>query len=248
METMNEACPILEMKELTKIYDGGKVGCADITLDIAPGEIVAFIGANGAGKTTTLKAIAGVHKITSGDAFIMGHSITTETIAAKMEMAYLPDNPTLFEDLTASAYLEFISHVYDVPFAVFKEKTEHYASLFHLSDHLGEVLKTFSHGMKQKVALIGALIHSPRLLLLDEPFVGLDPEATHEVKEELATLCAAGSAVFYSTHVLDVAEKLAHRVAIIRDGRIIKSGTMEEIKGDESLEDAFLELNDEKRA
>lgn len=239
---METVTPILHIDHLSKCYDKQNWGCQDVTLDCESGKIYAFIGANGAGKTTTLKCCSGIHKPTMGDCIINGHSITKDTINAKMDLAYVADDPVLYESLPAIDFLSFIAGCYKIPSDLFKERVDYYADLFKLKDVLTQPSRTYSHGMKQKLALTAALIHEPKLLLLDEPFVGLDPEASHLVKEEMRKVCERGGCVLYSTHVLDVAEKIADEVIIIKDGKIISTGTMEAVKGNQSLEEVFLEL------
>jgi ABC-2 type transport system ATP-binding protein len=233
---------MLEIKNLSKTYSGGKLAVDDISLTIEDGEIFAFIGHNGAGKTTTLKSVVGILEFEKGDIFLNGKSIKKQPIECKQEMAYIPDNPDLYEQLTALQYLNFICDVYRVSSEVRNESISKYAEMFEIKKNLGDPISSYSHGMKQKLALISALVRKPKLLVLDEPFVGLDPKAAFQVKELMKELCASGSSVFFSTHVLEVAEKLCHRVAIIQKGKIVAYGKMEDVKGDKSLEDVFLEL------
>ncbi len=233
---------MLEIKNLSKTYSGGKLAVDDISLTIEDGEIFAFIGHNGAGKTTTLKSVVGILEFEKGDIFLNGKSIKKQPIECKQEMAYIPDNPDLYEQLTALQYLNFICDVYRVSSEVRNESISKYAEMFEIKKNLGDLISSYSHGMKQKLALISALVRKPKLLVLDEPFVGLDPKAAFQVKELMKELCASGSSVFFSTHVLEVAEKLCHRVAIIQKGKIVAYGKMEDVKGDKSLEDVFLEL------
>ena len=216
----------------------------DLSLHIAPGEIYGFIGHNGAGKTTTLKSIVGILQFDSGEITIDGHSIQTEPLACKKTLAYIPDNPDLYEYMTGIQYLSFIADVFGVNAQDRQSRTEKYAGLFELTDDLGQPIASYSHGMKQKLAIIAAWIHSPRLIIMDEPFVGLDPKASHLLKGMMREICDAGGAIFFSTHVLEVAEKLCDKVAIIKGGKLIRSGTMEEVKGDDSLEEVFLELEE----
>ena len=236
---------MLKIEHFSKTYPGGKRAVDDLSLNVAPGEIFGFIGHNGAGKTTTLRAVAGVMDFTEGTIVIDGHDIRRQSIAAKAVTAFLPDNPDLYDFLTGIQYLNFIADLYELPGGVRQERIAKYADAFQLTGSLGSAVGGYSHGMKQKLALISALMRKPRLLILDEPFVGLDPAASHLLKGYLAELCAAGGAVFFSTHVLEVAEKLCDKVSIIKGGRLIRSGTMEEVKGDDSLEEVFLELEDE---
>lgn len=234
---------MLKIEHLTKNY-GGENGVNDLSLHIAPGEIYGFIGHNGAGKTTTLKSVAGILDFQSGTVLIDGISIKDDPIKAKQIMAYIPDNPDIYEYMTGIRYLNFIADIYGVG-AERGERIKRYAEAFEIDKNLGDAVSSYSHGMKQKLAIISALIHEPKLILMDEPFVGLDPKATHIFKEIMREMCDSGSAIFFSTHVLEVAEKLCDKVAIIKQSRLIKSGTMEEVKGDESLESVFLELEDE---
>lgn len=235
---------MLKIEHLTKIYPGGKVAADDIVLHIKPGEIFGFIGHNGAGKTTTIKCAVGIMKFESGEIFIDGKSIKKDPIACKKEIAYIPDNPDLYEQLTGLQYLNFIADIYKIQKAERKVEIEKYANLFNIIDNLGDIIQTYSHGMKQKLALISALIRKPKLLILDEPFVGLDPKAAYTIKEIMRQMCDNGSSIFFSTHVLEVAEKLCDRVAIIKNGKIVAMGSMDVIKGDKTLEDVFLELID----
>lgn len=235
---------MLKIEHLTKIYPGGKVAADDIVLHIEPGEIFGFIGHNGAGKTTTIKCAVGIMKFESGEIFIDGKSIKKDPIACKKETAYIPDNPDLYEQLTGLQYLNFIADIYKIQKAERKVEIEKYANLFNIIDNLGDIIQTYSHGMKQKLALISALIRKPKLLILDEPFVGLDPKAAYTIKEIMRQMCDNGSSIFFSTHVLEVAEKLCDRVAIIKNGKIVAMGSMDVIKGDKTLEDVFLELID----
>ncbi|MGD9605668.1 MAG: ABC transporter ATP-binding protein [Bacilli bacterium] len=233
---------MLEIKNLSKTYSGGKLAVDDITLSIGDGEIFAFIGHNGAGKTTTLKCVVGILDFEKGDIFLNGKSIKKQPIACKQEIAYIPDNPDLYEQLTAIQYLNFICDIYRISSEDRNDKISKFAEMFEIKKNLGDLISSYSHGMKQKLALISALVRKPKLLVLDEPFVGLDPKAAFQVKELMKELCAEGSSVFFSTHVLEVAEKLCHRVAIIQKGKIVAYGTMDEVKGNKSLEDVFLEL------
>ena len=234
---------MLNISHLTKCY-GDKKAVDDLSLHIAPGEIYGFIGHNGAGKTTTLISIVGILQFDSGEITIDGHSIQTEPLACKKALAYIPDNPDLYEYMTGIQYLSFIADVFGVNAQDRQSRTEKYAGLFELTDDLGQPIASYSHGMKQKLAIIAAWIHSPRLIIMDEPFVGLDPKASHLLKGMMREICDAGGAIFFSTHVLEVAEKLCDKVAIIKGGKLIRSGTMEEVKGDDSLEEVFLELEE----
>jgi len=235
---------MLRITHFTKTY-GDKIAVNDLSLHIAPGEICGFIGHNGAGKTTTLKSCCGILPFDSGDIFVNGKSIRTDPIACKQVMAYVPDNPDLYEFLTGIQYLNFVADVYGVSRDDRNARIRQYGELLGMTDDLTLRISDCSHGMKQKIALIGALIHRPRLILMDEPFVGLDPIASHQLKNVMAQHCSQGGAIFFSTHVLEVAEKLCDKVAIIKGGKLIRSGTMEEVKGDDSLETVFLELEGE---
>ena len=235
---------MLKIEHLTKQY-GDKKAVDDLSLEIKPGEIYGFIGHNGAGKTTTLKSAVGILQFDEGTILINGHSITEDPLACKKDLAYIPDNPDLYEFMSGIKFLNFIADVFGVSAEERQEKIRKYADLLELTDHLAEPIASYSHGMKQKLAVIAAWIHSPKLILMDEPFVGLDPKASHTLKEMMRELCDQGGAIFFSTHVLEVAEKLCDKVAIIKNGRLIKAGTMEEVKGDDSLEEVFLELEAE---
>lgn len=234
---------MLKIEHYTKIY-GSKVAVDDLSLHIAPGEIYGFIGHNGAGKTTTLKACAGILQFEQGEILIDGISIKRDPLSCKQKMAYVPDNPDLYEFMTGWKYLNFVADVYGVSLSDRKERLARYTEMFSLSAALNQPVSSYSHGMKQKLALIAALIHAPKLILLDEPFVGLDPLASHQLKQLMRQHCEAGGSIFFSTHVLEVAEKLCDKVAIIRGGKLVVSGTMEEVKGTGSLEDVFLELEE----
>ena len=234
---------MLNIQHFTKTY-GEKRAVDDLCLHIAPGEIYGFIGHNGAGKTTTLKAAVGILQFDAGEITIGGHSIQTEPLACKQLLAYIPDNPDLYDFMSGIQYLNFIADVFGIPAAERWARIEPYADAFELTGDLGQPISAYSHGMKQKLAIIAAWIHDPKLIIMDEPFVGLDPKAAHLLKGMMRELCDVGGAIFFSTHVLEVAEKLCDKVAIIKGGRLIRSGTMEEVKGDDSLEDVFLELED----
>lgn len=216
-----------------------------MSLHIAPGEIYGFIGHNGAGKTTTLKSVTGILQFDSGEITIGGRSIRQDPIGCKAQMAYIPDNPDLYEFMTGIKYLNFIADIFGIPSDVRQERIRKYADLFELTDDLAEPIAAYSHGMKQKLAIISAWLHAPKLVIMDEPFVGLDPKASHILKGMMRELCDQGGAIFFSTHVLEVAEKLCDKVAIIKGGKLIRFGTMEEVRGDDSLEEVFLELEDE---
>ena len=234
---------MLRIEHLTKQY-GSKKAVDDLSLHIAPGEIYGFIGHNGAGKTTTLRSVSGIQQFDAGEIFIDGISLKENPLECKRRMAYVPDNPDLFEYMSGIKYLNFIADVFGVSAADRKSRIQELAERFQLAEDLGQPISAYSHGMKQKLALIGALIHEPRLILMDEPFVGLDPKAAHLLKGMMREHCDRGGAIFFSTHVLEVAEKLCDKVAIIKEGRLIRFGTMEEVKGDDSLEEVFLELEE----
>ena len=237
---------MLEIRHYSKSYGEGKKAVDDISLTVESGDIYGFIGHNGAGKSTTIRAVVGVLDFTEGEILIDGHSVRDEEMECKRITAYIPDNPDLYENLTGIQYLNFIADVFDIGVTEREADIKRYADLFEITDSLGDLISSYSHGMKQKVAIISALIHHPKLLVLDEPFVGLDPKATFTLKEIMHEMCAQGTAIFFSTHVLDVAEKLCNKVAIIKHGRIIASGTMEELTEGHSLEEAFLETDNEK--
>ncbi len=232
---------MLKIEHLTKIY-GSKKAVDNLSLHIAPGEIYGFIGHNGAGKTTTLKSVVGILQFEQGEIYINGKSIRQNPLACKRELAYIPDNPDLYEYMTGLKYLNFIADVFGIDFALRQQRIAYYANLFELTNDLAQPIAAYSHGMKQKLAIIAAWLHEPRLIIMDEPFVGLDPKAAHLLKGLMREVCNNGGAIFFSTHVLEVAEKLCDKVAIIKNGRLIRSGTMEEVKGDDSLEQVFLEL------
>ena len=236
---------MLYIEHLTKTF-GEKKAVDDLTLHIAPGEIYGFIGHNGAGKTTTLKSVVGIQQFDAGEIRIGGHSIQTEPLACKRMLAYIPDNPDLYDFMTGIKYLNFIADIFGVGAQERQERIRRYADLFELTDDLAQPVAAYSHGMKQKLAIIAAWLHQPKLIIMDEPFVGLDPKAAHILKGMMREVCDQGGAIFFSTHVLEVAEKLCDKVAIIKAGRLIRSGTMEEVKGDDSLEEVFLELEGEQ--
>lgn len=236
---------LLEIRNLTKQYSNGKVAARDIYLEIGEGEIFGFIGHNGAGKTTTIKCTVGLLNYNKGEILFNGKNIQDDIVEYKNKIAYIPDNPDLYEMLTGIQYLNFISDIYKIDKNKRTELITKYADMFEITKNLGDVISTYSHGMKQKLALISALIRNPKLLILDEPFVGLDPKAAFLVKETMKDLCKNGTSIFFSTHVLEVAEKICDKIAIIKNGKIIATGTVEEVKGDKSLEDVFLELANE---
>lgn len=236
---------MLRIEHLTKTY-GDKKAVDDLSLHIMPGEIYGFIGHNGAGKTTTLKSVVGILSFDGGEIYVGGRSIKSDPIGCKRDIAYIPDNPDLYDFMSGIKYLNFIADIFGVGTKERKERIEKYAADFELTADLAQPIASYSHGMKQKLAIISAWIHEPRLIIMDEPFVGLDPKASHLLKGMMRDVCNAGGAIFFSTHVLEVAEKLCDKVAIIKGGRLIRSGTMDEVKGDESLESVFLELEEEK--
>ena len=235
---------MLRIENLTKTY-GEKRAVDNLSLHIAPGKIYGFIGHNGAGKTTTLKAVVGILQFDKGEVFIKGESIRKNPLACKQKIAYIPDNPDLYEFMTGIKFLNFIADIFGVPEEKRQERIRKYADLFEMTENLAQPIASYSHGMKQKLAIISAWIHEPKLIIMDEPFVGLDPKAAHILKQMMREICDEGGAIFFSTHVLEVAEKLCDKVAIIRNGQLIQSGTMQEVKGDDSLEEVFLELEGE---
>lgn len=234
---------MLRIENLTKKY-GNKNAVDNLSLHIKSGEIYGFIGHNGAGKTTTLKACCGILQFDNGEIYIDGVSVKQNPIACKSKLAYIPDNPDLYEFMTGIKYLNFIADIFGVSKAERNEKIKKYADIFELTDDLAQSIGSYSHGMRQKLAIISALIHNPKLIIMDEPFVGLDPKSSHSLKQIMREICNDGGAIFFSTHVLEVAEKLCDKIAIIKDGKLIKSGATEEVKGDSSLEAVFLELED----
>ena len=235
---------MLKITHLTKTF-GEKKAVDDLSLEIAPGEIYGFIGHNGAGKTTTLKSVVGIQQFDAGEITIGGISLKEDPLACKRQLAYIPDNPDLYDFMTGIKYLNFIADIFGVSASDRQARIQKYADLFELTDDLAQPIAAYSHGMKQKLAIISAWLHNPKLIIMDEPFVGLDPKASHLLKGMMREVCDAGGAIFFSTHVLGVAEKLCDKVAIIKSGKLIRSGTMEEVKGDDSLEDVFLELEGE---
>lgn len=234
---------MLKIEHLTKTY-GNKRAVDDLSLHIMPGEIYGFIGHNGAGKTTTLKSVVGILDFDEGKIAVDGLSVKDDPIECKKKIAYIPDNPDLYDFMTGIQYLNFVADIFGVPSDVRAEKIRQYGDAFGLTGDLAQPVSAYSHGMKQKLAVISALIHSPKLIIMDEPFVGLDPKAAHTLKEIMREICNDGGAIFFSTHVLEVAEKLCDKIAIIKDGKLIVSGTMDEVKGDASLETVFLELEE----
>ena len=235
---------MLKIEHLTKNY-GEKKAVDDLNLHIKPGEIYGFIGHNGAGKTTTLKAVVGILQFDEGEILIDGKSVRTAPLECKRDIAYIPDNPDLYDFMTGIKYLDFIADIFKVSETERKTRIRKYADLFELTADLAQPIASYSHGMKQKLAIIAAWLHQPKLIIMDEPFVGLDPKASHLLKGMMREVCDAGGAIFFSTHVLEVAEKLCDKVAIIKGGKLVRSGTMEEVKGDDSLEEVFLELEGE---
>ena len=236
---------MLRLENVTKIY-GDKKAVDQLTLHIQPGELYAFIGHNGAGKTTTIKACCGILQFDEGEIYIDGVSIKEDPLACKKKIAYIPDNPDLYDFMSGIQFLNFVGDVFEVPAAVRQQRIRQYADMLELTDDLAQPISAYSHGMKQKLAIISALIHEPKLLIMDEPFVGLDPKASHLLKQLMREICNQGGAIFFSTHVLEVAEKLCDKVAIIKDGKLIRAGNMEEVKGDTSLEQVFLDLENEQ--
>ena len=232
---------MIEIKKVSKKY-GNKVALNNVNFKVEDGEIFAFIGHNGAGKTTLIKAITGIHEFDEGEIFINGKSIVDNPIECKKEMAYMPDNPELYENMKAIDFINFICDMYEIDQETREKNIKKYAELFEIDNNLNDLISSFSHGMKQKVVLIASLAHNPKILIMDEPFVGLDPKAVFDVKKVMNEMVKEGKTVFFSTHILDVAEKLCSKVAIIKNGEIIKTGSMKEIKGDKSLEKVFLEL------
>ncbi len=236
---------MLQIINFSKSYNGSKKAVEDLSLTVNSGDIYGFIGHNGAGKTTTLKAVSGILDFEDGDIIIDGISIRKDAYTCKKKMAYIPDNPDIYEHLTGEGYLKFIGDVYEVPKELRVKRIEEYGEEFELLSVLGDSIGSYSHGMKQKLVLISAFLHKPKLLLLDEPFVGLDPKAAHTLKKLMKDLCEEGSAIFFSTHVLEVAEKLCNNIAVIKGGKLIASGNTEEVKGTSSLEEVFLEMTKE---
>ena len=234
---------MLDIKNLTKTY-GDKKAVDSLSLHIAPGEIYGFIGHNGAGKTTTLKSVAGILQFDEGEIKTGGVSVKEKPLECKKMLAYIPDNPDIYEFMTGIKYLNFVADIFGVGAKEREERIRKYADLFELTKDLAEPVSSYSHGMRQKLAVVSAWLHEPKLILMDEPFVGLDPKAAHTLKEMMREFCSKGNAIFFSTHVLEVAEKICDKVAIIKNGRLIRSGTMEEVRGDDSLEEVFLELEE----
>ncbi|MCR4998893.1 MAG: ABC transporter ATP-binding protein [Lachnospiraceae bacterium] len=241
-----ETKAVLDIQGYTKSYGGDKKAADNVCLSVEAGDIYGFIGHNGAGKSTTIRAVVGVLDFTEGEIYIDGHSVKDDSMACKQITAYIPDNPDLYENLTGIQYLNFIADVFNIDEATRQQRIAKYGDMFEITEALGDLISSYSHGMKQKVAIISALIHEPKLMVLDEPFVGLDPKASFTLKQIMHEMCENGAAVFFSTHVLDVAEKLCNKIAIIKQGKIIATGTMEELTKGASLEEVFLEVEDEK--
>ncbi len=237
---------MLKIVNFTKKYNKNFTAVDNLNLEINDGDIYAFVGHNGAGKTTTIKAIAGIINFDEGDIFINNKSIKHDALKAKMDLAYIPDNPDLYEHLKGIDYIDFIASMYNVDVNRKKELIEKYADMFEIKENLGDEISSYSHGMRQKIALIAALVHEPKVLILDEPFVGLDPVCTHHLKEEMHRLAQNGCTIFFSTHVLDVAEKLCNKIAIIKKGKLIYQGLMEEVTKNKSLEESFMEIENEQ--
>jgi ABC-2 type transport system ATP-binding protein len=239
---MNEKKPIIEIKGFSKSYDKKKNAVDNLNLQVEAGDIYGFLGSNGAGKTTTIKALVGVMDFTEGEMYINGHNVKTQEVACKTITSYVPDNNTVYEFLTGKQYIDYIADLYNVPEADRFDRIKKYGDLFEITNRLGDLISSYSHGMKQKIIILGALIHKPKLLVLDEPFIGLDPQSSFNLKQIMVELCNDGGAIFFSTHILEVAEKLCNKIAIIKDGKLVKHGITEEILGDNSLEEVFLEI------
>ncbi len=237
---------ILRIQNFSKTYGGNKKAVEDLSLEIEAGDIYGFIGQNGAGKTTTLRAVSGILDLEQGEIYIDGHNVKKEPVVCKSICAYIPDNPDIYDFLTGTQYLNYIADIFRVDQRTRAERIVKYADMFRIRDDLGKLISSYSHGMKQKLVIISALVHSPKLLILDEPFVGLDPEAAFKLKNVFKEMCEQGSAIFFSTHVLDVAEKLCNKIAIIKGGKIIASGNIEEVRGNSSLETVFMEILENK--
>lgn len=235
---------MLNIEHLTKIYPNGKKAVDNLSLSIQSGDIYGFIGANGAGKTSAIKSVAGIHEFQKGEIYICGNSMKTAPLQCKKQMAYIPDNPDIYEHLSGYQYINFIADIYGVPLPERKMRIEKYGELFEMTSSLKNIIASYSHGMKQRTAIIAALIHKPALLILDEPFVGLDPKGAYHLKQIMQELVTMGGAIFFSTHVLDVAEKLCNKVAIIKSGKLVANGDIETIRGNHSLESVFMEVED----
>ena len=239
---MTKKKPIIEIRNFSKSYDKKKNAVENLNLQVEAGDIYGFLGSNGAGKTTTIKALVGVMDFTEGEIYIDGHNVKTEDVACKTITSYVPDNNTVYEFLTGKQYINYIADLYHVPEADRFERIKKYGDLFEITSRLGDLISSYSHGMKQKIILLGALIHKPKLLVLDEPFIGLDPQSSFNLKQIMTELCNDGGAIFFSTHILEVAEKMCNKIAIIKDGKLVKDGLTEEILGDNSLEEVFLDI------
>ena len=237
---------MLEIKNFSKFY-GNKKAVENLSISVQSGDIYGFIGANGAGKTTTIKAVVGIHDFENGSITIDGHSIKEDPVICKKMMAYIPDNPDLYEHMTGFQYINFIADIFEISTEIRRERIQRYSALFEMTEHLSGMISSYSHGMKQRTAIISALVHSPKLLILDEPFVGLDPKAAFLLKKVMHECVSDGGAIFFSTHVLDVAEKLCNKIAIIKNGKLIASGNTEEVKGNKSLETFFMEVQDNEQ-
>jgi ABC-2 type transport system ATP-binding protein len=235
---------MLKISNLSKTYKGGKKAVDNLSLEIENGDIYGFIGHNGAGKTTTIKCVAGILEFTEGEILLGGKSIKTDPLECKKMIAYIPDNPDLYENMTGIQYLNFIADIFSIPGTEREDSIKKFSNLLELTSSLGDLISSYSHGMKQKLAIISALIHKPKLFIMDEPFVGLDPKASHTLKEIMKEQCKNGCAIFFSTHVLEVAEKLCNKIAIIKEGKLVASGETDAVKGNNSLEQLFLELID----
>lgn len=238
---------MLRIENLTKVYKGGKRAVDGLSIHVSAGDIYGFIGHNGAGKTTTIKCVVGIMEFEAGDIFIDGKSVKTDSIACKRVTAYIPDNPDLYDHLTGIQYLNFIGDIFEISAKEKQERIANYSDGFDITSNLGDLISSYSHGMKQKLALISAFLHQPKLLILDEPFVGLDPKASITLKGMMRQLCGEGGAIFFSTHVLEVAEKLCNKIAIIKDGRLIAKGDTDKVRGDNSLEEVFMEVIENER-
>lgn len=238
---------MLEIRNFTKIYSGGKKAADHINITVDAGDIYGFIGHNGAGKSTTIKGVVGILDFEEGDIFIDGHSIRTEPMECKKITAYIPDNPDIYEFLTGIQYLNFVADIFGIEQRTREERIQKYGDIFEITPALGDLISSYSHGMKQKIVILSALVHEPKLLVLDEPFVGLDPKAALDLKRIMKQLCEAGSAIFFSTHVLEVAQKLCNKIAIIKDGKIVAAGEMESLIQDQSLEEVFMEVVEDGR-
>ena len=239
---MTKKKPIIQIRNFSKSYDKKKNAVENLNLQVEAGDIYGFLGSNGAGKTTTIKALVGVMDFTEGEMYIDGHNVKTEDVACKAITSYVPDNNTVYEFLTGKQYIDYIADLYHVPKEDRFDRIKKYGDLFEITGRLGDLISSYSHGMKQKIILLGALIHKPKLLVLDEPFIGLDPQSSFNLRQTMMELCNDGGAIFFSTHILEVAEKMCNKIAIIKDGKLVKDGLTEEILGDNSLEEVFLDI------